>query len=151
MNKSNLTHCPTCQSRLFFSGDGRFKLCEQCGFKQAITKPRRTAKELVRELPKQSMYREPDEMRRSGARILLAQGIAAVKAGNHDEAYYALSRLLRGEAAEAERADAWLWLSEIFDEPADKRECLEQVLVNDPMNGLARRGNGNFRRPFTAR
>ena len=76
----------------------------------------------------------------SQARSLLSLGIAAAKAGDMDEAYYYLERVIIGRAAPNEQARAWLWLSQVGDDPADKRECLEQVLAIEPTNGSARRG-----------
>lgn len=134
--------CPNCDNgRLFFTPDGRSRVCEACGHRVAVAQKRRSARDLLD-------YRPPriataDEERRFGAagvRALLAQGIGAAKAGDFDEAYYALSRVLRTETTNDERAKAWLWLSQIFDDPAEKRLCLEQVLALNPAHGVARRG-----------
>ncbi|GIK57705.1 MAG: hypothetical protein BroJett015_33680 [Chloroflexota bacterium] len=81
-----------------------------------------------------------DEFGRTGVRMLLAQGVAAAKEGDLDEAYHYLGRVLRTNAEDSDKARAWLWLSQTLDDPADKRYCLEQVLVLDPTHGTARRG-----------
>ena len=74
-------------------------------------------------------------------RDLLVRGIAAAKANDRDEARYYLEWVLRSGDADLEhKADAWLWLSQITDDPARKRECLEYVLAIDPSHALARRG-----------
>lgn len=49
--------------------------------------------------------------------------------------------MLRSDGADLEqKASAWLWLSQVSDDPARKRECLEYVLAIDPGHALARRG-----------
>jgi hypothetical protein len=50
-----------------------------------------------------------------------------------------LEWVLRTDADRAQRAKAWLWLSEISEDPADKRNCLEEALAIEPANPLARR------------
>ncbi len=74
------------------------------------------------------------------ARDLLIRGIAAAKAQDKDEARFYLEWALRTDADRQQKAEAWLWLSEISDDPADKRNCLEEVLAIDPANAVARRG-----------
>ena len=78
----------------------------------------------------------PDDVR-----ILLARGIAAAKAGlpgSREEARSNLERVLHGNDAESgQKAAAWLWLSRIEEDPAEKRRCLESALVLDPGNGQA--------------
>jgi len=75
-----------------------------------------------------------------GARDLLNRGIAAAKAKNKDEARFYLEWVLRKDATRQQKAQAWLWLSGITADPAEKRDCLEQALANDPSNRPARRG-----------
>ncbi len=76
--------------------------------------------------------------------VLLARGIAAVKSGQEEsieEARHCLERVLRSVDAETDqKADAWLWLSQIENDPLRKRECLESVLALDPGNGSAHQG-----------
>lgn len=74
------------------------------------------------------------------ARDLLNRGIAAARAKDEDEARFYLDWVLRIDADREQKAQAWLWLSEIADDPAEKRNCLEDVLVNEPANASARRG-----------
>jgi hypothetical protein len=76
----------------------------------------------------------------SGARDLLTRGISAAKAKEKDEARFYLEWVLRSDADRQQKAQAWLWLSGISENQADKRDCLEEVLVLDPSNMLARRG-----------
>jgi DNA-directed RNA polymerase subunit RPC12/RpoP len=77
-------------------------------------------------------------------RQLLLRGTAAAKTGqarDKAEARYYLEWVLRdGEADSDQKATAWLWLSQIEDDPKKKRDCLENVLAADPANALARRG-----------
>jgi DNA-directed RNA polymerase subunit RPC12/RpoP len=74
------------------------------------------------------------------ARDLLYRGITAAKAKDGDEATFYLQWVLRTDADRQQKAQAWLWLSELAGDPAEKRNCLEEALVNDPANALARRG-----------
>ncbi|MFN8597651.1 MAG: hypothetical protein U0559_15895 [Anaerolineae bacterium] len=77
-------------------------------------------------------------------RELLIRGIAASKtkdAKDIDEARYYLQRVINAsDAAFDQRAKAWLWLSQIEDDAAKKRDCLENVLAIDPSDPAARRG-----------
>jgi hypothetical protein len=77
-------------------------------------------------------------------RDLLVRGVAAAKTGqarDKEEARFYLEWVLRsGDAASDQKATAWLWLSQIEDDPKKKRDCLENVLACDPANGPARRG-----------
>ena len=74
------------------------------------------------------------------ARMLLVRGMAAAKAKEIDEARFYLEWVLRTDADRQQKAQAWLWLSGITDDPATKRDCLEEALVLDPANVTARRG-----------
>ncbi len=68
---------------------------------------------------------------------LLTQGIAAARAGRKDEAQATLLKVLEAD----DRSEmAWLWLSGIFETPAERRVCLENVLTINPGNAHARRG-----------
>jgi Zn finger protein HypA/HybF involved in hydrogenase expression len=77
-------------------------------------------------------------------RALLVRGVAAAKTGranDKEEARFYLEWVLRShDATSAQKASAWLWLSQIEDEPTKKRDCLENVLAWDPANIPARRG-----------
>lgn len=77
-------------------------------------------------------------------RQLLVRGVAAAKTGearDKDEARHYLERVLRsGEALPDQKAAAWLWLSQIEDDPKKKRGCLENVIAWEPANAVARRG-----------
>jgi len=74
-------------------------------------------------------------------RDLLTRGVAAAKAGEKKEARFYLEWVIRREDAEgSQRAQAYLWLSEVSDDPAERRNCLEEVLALEPGNALARRG-----------
>lgn len=74
-------------------------------------------------------------------RDLIIRGTAAAKAKDKEQARFFLEWAARHEEADRDqRATAWLWLSEISDDPAEKRRCLENVLAHDMRNPLARRG-----------
>ena len=70
------------------------------------------------------------------------RGIAAAKSNqpqDKDEARYFLNWVLRSSDAPLDdQAEAWLWLSQVEDDPVKKRDCLENVLAIDPGNPLAR-------------
>ena len=74
-----------------------------------------------------------------GLRDLLVRGIAAAKGGSKQEARFFLEWLLRREAPEEMQVDAWWWLSQVTDDPAEVRRCIEEVLVRDPAHPQARR------------
>lgn len=75
------------------------------------------------------------------AQSMLVRGIAAAKAGDKDEARFYLKWLLRRrEAAPEQQARAWLWLSEVSDDAADKRLCLIKALEINPTDPTALRG-----------
>ena len=69
-------------------------------------------------------------------REFLVRGIAAAKTNDPkdlEEARYYLKRAINASDAEFDqRAKAWLWLSQIEDDPVKKRDCLENVLAIDP-------------------
>ena len=77
-------------------------------------------------------------------RQMLVRGVAAAKtrqARDTQEARFYLEWVLRSADAESDqKTTAWLWLSEVEDDPNKKRDCLENVLAYDPANGPARRG-----------
>ena len=75
---------------------------------------------------------------------LLVRGIAAAKTKDprdRQEAHYYLNWVLREpEARPDQKIRAWLWLSEIEEDPVLRRDYLENVLAYEPANALARRG-----------
>jgi DNA-directed RNA polymerase subunit RPC12/RpoP len=75
------------------------------------------------------------------AHHILVRGIAAAKAGDKAEAQRYLERLLLDYAAtREEKAQAYIWLTELTDDPEEKRAHLENALACDPTNAMARRG-----------
>lgn len=69
--------------------------------------------------------------------LLLKQGIQAARKGQRDTA----QKLLLEVIAQDERNEAaWLWLSGVVDEDADRIICLENVLAINPDSGHARKG-----------
>jgi predicted RNA-binding Zn-ribbon protein involved in translation (DUF1610 family) len=76
----------------------------------------------------------------NSAQDLLVRGIAAAKAKQKEEARFYLEWVTRSDGDRQQKAQAWLWLSGLTDDTKEKRNCLEEVLVLDPTNRLARRG-----------
>jgi DNA-directed RNA polymerase subunit RPC12/RpoP len=72
-------------------------------------------------------------------RDLLVRGVAAAKAKDKREARFYLEWALRLDASIDQRVEAWYWLSEVSDEPAEKRRYLEEVLGYQPNHYQARR------------
>ncbi len=70
---------------------------------------------------------------------LLIYGVAAAKANDREEARFYLEWALRTDADIDQESEAWYWLSHITDDPAEKRNCLENVLAAYPKHPEARR------------
>ena len=68
---------------------------------------------------------------------LLKQGIAAYKQGLTAEARTIFLEVIKQDQVNEQ---AWLWLSGAVETDGERRACLEQVLVINPANELARRG-----------
>jgi hypothetical protein len=68
---------------------------------------------------------------------LLRQGIAAAKAGQTEQARQDLLRVVELDETNVQ---AWLWLSSVVDDPAEKFTCLHNVLTLDPDNQPAKLG-----------
>ncbi|MFO7682780.1 MAG: hypothetical protein R6X34_22305 [Chloroflexota bacterium] len=134
--------CPQCGRQMYFGGNGRSLQCEVCGYQQTIHKDIPTPAEIVRSLNFVIQFSERSDRTTGsqGARLLLVQGIEAVKEGNAADAVYYLEWTLRAGANDEQCAEAWIWLSQLYDDPQDKRLCLEHALAHQPMNPIARRG-----------
>lgn len=72
-----------------------------------------------------------------GVSNLLTRGIAAVKAGKHEEARSLLIDALRQDA---NNEQAWLWLGAVIGSPRETLVCLRRVLALDPHNRQAQEG-----------
>jgi DNA-directed RNA polymerase subunit M/transcription elongation factor TFIIS len=72
-------------------------------------------------------------------RDLLVRGIAAAKSNEKEQARFYLEWALRLDPSTEQVVDANFWLSEISDDPEEKRNYLEEVLVNQPNHYQARR------------
>ena len=68
---------------------------------------------------------------------LLSEGIAAARAGHKDQARQLLLQVI---AQDQEVEAAWLWLSEVVEDPHERQVCLENVLALNPGNAAAQRG-----------
>jgi DNA-directed RNA polymerase subunit RPC12/RpoP len=70
---------------------------------------------------------------------LLRNGIIEAKAGSKDIARRYLDRALYMSSDHDMMAEAWFWISQITDDPAEKRKALENCLSNDLQHSRARR------------
>lgn len=137
---STIPICPKCNRRLYFSGDGRTLTCDHCDYTQSSGKEDNfSVKDLIEmeRMGKQSPQRESGS--RTAARIFLSDGDAALKAERQSDAYFAYGFVLKTEATDEERALAWLGLSFVFEDPKDRRQCLEYALLNFPQLATASR------------
>jgi DNA-directed RNA polymerase subunit RPC12/RpoP len=122
-----------------FAPDGRSRQCELCGWQEKVERKRPSPAEIIRSLQFTGQHEARDDDH-EGAKLRLAQGIAAAKAGDKDEAFYCFDWVLQTDSSDAQRAEAWLWLSQIYEDDADRRLCLEQAIIHEPMNPRVRRG-----------
>ncbi len=72
--------------------------------------------------------------------VLLAQGVTAARERRKEEARSLLTQALQGALQPEQRIQAWLWLTEVCDDLAQKRSYLQQVLTINPEHLAARRG-----------
>jgi hypothetical protein len=72
-------------------------------------------------------------------RQLLKSGIIDAKTGNRAGARRYLDRALYISNNHDVLAEAWFWMSEVLDDPAEKRKALENCLAYDLQNARARR------------
>ncbi len=73
------------------------------------------------------------------ARRLLYSAVTAVKSGENNSARNYLERVFITARDHDILADAWFYLSEISDDPVEKRKALEETLSYQMMHGRARR------------
>ena len=111
---------------MVFAPDGRSRQCELCGRQEVVERKRPSAAELVRTMRLTGQY-EASETDSQGVKLRLAQGVAAAKSGDKEEAFYCLEWILQTDSSDAQRAEAWLWLSQVYGDNADRRICLEQA------------------------
>jgi DNA-directed RNA polymerase subunit RPC12/RpoP len=150
MDEKQSPLCPECDNPIFFSPDGRQRVCERCGHREAVEgRKQKSVIELEKALDfmgigpgRRAAHGPAKTTRRNRARRdLLIRGIAAAKANQTDDAFYYLASVLKAtDSADKERASAWLWLSALCEQPDEKRLCLKNVLAIDPANPEARRG-----------
>ena len=67
----------------------------------------------------------------------LEQGIQAARDGNNPEAIRLLAAAIQQDP---QNISAWLWLSNVVDDPAKKKYCLEKILAIAPFNQSAQDG-----------
>lgn len=68
---------------------------------------------------------------------ILEQAMVAARAGRKAEARQLLERVLE---ADERNEQAWLWMSGVVDDDAERIICLENVLTINPYNETARKG-----------
>jgi hypothetical protein len=78
-------------------------------------------------------------MQEEYAKELLRSGIIEAKAGSKTSARRYLDRAIYMSGSSDVLAEAWFWMGEITDDPADKRKALENCLANDMRHARARR------------
>ncbi len=137
MNKQS---CPDCSRQLFFSGNGRSLICEYCGYQKPIKRKDPSVRDLEHAQRLRSQFGHLDDADgRSESRIRVAEGKSLVLNNRLDDAYDALTWVLKNQSSEIERANAWYWLSHVFDEVEEKRTCLQHAITLAPNLGFARR------------
>lgn len=140
VNQSSSSKCPTCGGPLVFSGNGRSRQCDRCGYSETVAAKGPSLKDLEYVQKLRDRYDHlNDEDGRSGARIRLAEGRELVRNGRREDAYDALTHVLKTQSTDRERAEAWYWLSHVFRDESERRSCLEHALALNPGNGAARR------------
>jgi hypothetical protein len=72
-------------------------------------------------------------------RQLLKSGIIDAKAGDRESARRYLDRAVYISNDHDVLAEAWFWMSEVLDDPVEKRKALENCLANDLQHARARR------------
>lgn len=72
-------------------------------------------------------------------RDLLRSGIIELKAGNRESARRYLDRAVYITSDPEVMAEAWYWMSQLMDDPVEKRKALENCLSNDLQHAPARR------------
>lgn len=72
-------------------------------------------------------------------RDLLKSGIIELKAGNRENAHRYFDRAVYISNDHEVLAEAWFWMSEVLDDPVEKRKALENCLTNDLHHARARR------------
>ena len=70
---------------------------------------------------------------------LLRTGIIEAKTGNKDSARRYLDRAIYMSGSHDVLAEAWFWMSEVIDDPVEKRKSLENCLAHDLRHSRARR------------
>src|SRR5919109_839598 len=70
---------------------------------------------------------------------LLRSGIIDAKAGNRESARRYLDRAVYISNDHDVLAEAWFWMSEVIDDPAEKRKALENCLAHDLRHARARK------------
>ncbi len=70
---------------------------------------------------------------------LLRSGIIEAKSGSKESARRYLDRAIYMSGAHDVLAEAWFWMSEVTDEPVEKRKALENCLTHDLRHARARR------------
>lgn len=73
------------------------------------------------------------------AKQLLRSGIIDAKTGSKDTARRYLDRAIYMAGSHDVLAEAWFWMSEVIDDPAEKRRALENCLSHDLHHTRARR------------
>lgn len=128
--------CPECGAQMAFSGDGKALICDRCGHKKPLNK---SAEKRTLAQFKQLRSLSAPSKGNTSLRTHLNLAVSLFQAGELNEACDHFEKVLLSNPSNDEELTAWLWLSKIYENPADKRECLEEVLAINSTHGEARR------------
>lgn len=70
-------------------------------------------------------------------KMSLEQAIQAIKAGDRETGRREIAQIL---AEDTGSVTAWIWLSACYDDPVQRKQCLQSALQADPENEIARCG-----------
>jgi hypothetical protein len=141
-NPSPNNQCPQCgQEQLSLSDNACFRYCEQCNYRIGMADTGAALQNLIEDTTRAPILSNDTYKARASnnLRIWLVQGINAAQAGEMEEAYYFLIKVLRSSWDNADRVKAWFWLSKIMPGLEEKRYCLECVISIEPGHGYARK------------
>lgn len=79
-------------------------------------------------------------MSESSLTDLLQSAIQDIKQGNLKAGKAGLARIIKASPDSAYAEKAWIWMSVTFNDPEQKRTCLENALKINPDNEMAKRG-----------
>ena len=91
---------------------------------------------LVETLRKLALATRPGEP--FSAEKTLRRAVQAIKSGDKRAAYKLLGQVIKANPTGKNAEKAWLWMSEVVNDPRRKQQCFETVLSLNPDNTMAR-------------